>query len=395
MQSISPEHNFLIEDFQVYVNDDGRVLNVPAPGYVEKTLPTINTYAGPDGGYIACYSKDKNTGVYCVGGGIYVVGQIRLQGKYIARAFHPKGYEDVDISAEQKFKDLCDEYFPDSAPCWAVGDTGSWFGFRVDTHDERDKIAEVKIPKTLPKKVDLSEWCSPVVNQGKINSCTAHAAVALVEYFEKRASGNAIAASRLFLYKVTRNFMHQTGDTGANTRTTMKALASIGVTPEEYWPYDETKIDDEPTAFCYALANRYRSIDYKRIDPKDRPKDIVLKNVKAILAQNRPVMFGVMAYFRSWQQFAVSDRLPMPTERETLFGAHNMAVMGYDDTIETVNKDDTSIKTVGAFLVKNSYGEEWGNAGYGWVPYDYLLDHKSIDWWTISKQNWLDTSEFG
>jgi C1A family cysteine protease len=86
---------------------------------------------------------------------------------------------------------------------------------------------------------DLRSWCAPVENQGSLGSCTAHAGVGMVEYFERRAFGRHIEASRLFLYKATRNLLHWSGDTGAFLRTTMQAMTLFGVPPEEYWPYVE------------------------------------------------------------------------------------------------------------------------------------------------------------
>ena len=63
------------------------------------------------------------------------------------------------------------------------------------------KAGVAKRPKTnLPDSVDLREWCSPVEDQGELGSCTAQAGVALVEYFERRAFGKHIDASRLFLH---------------------------------------------------------------------------------------------------------------------------------------------------------------------------------------------------
>jgi hypothetical protein len=113
---------FLPEDFKVYVSPYAGVANWAAPGYEERVLPTVNKYMGDDGGYIACYSRNQEGSIYSVGGGIYVMGQIRLQGQYIDRIFHPKGYEDKDISAAQEFKNLCNQTFPAS-----IG--GGWFGF--------------------------------------------------------------------------------------------------------------------------------------------------------------------------------------------------------------------------------------------------------------------------
>src|ERR1035437_7454795 len=68
------------------------------------------------------------------------------------------------------------------------------------------------------KSVDLRKWCSPVENQLKLGSCTAHAGMGIVEYYEKRAFNKHVDGSRLFLYKVTRNLMQEAGDTGANLR---------------------------------------------------------------------------------------------------------------------------------------------------------------------------------
>ncbi len=118
----------LPENFKVYVKDE-RVVNRPYPGFIEKILPTVNKYMGNNGGYIACYSRSKQGSIYSVGGGIYVMGQIRLEGKYKGRIFEPKGYEGKDISAAQEFKDLCNETFPAAkGGGWAGGDTGGWFG---------------------------------------------------------------------------------------------------------------------------------------------------------------------------------------------------------------------------------------------------------------------------
>ncbi len=94
-----------------------------------RVLPTVNRYQGADGGYVAFYTRNPHIGLYSVGGGIYVVGQVRLQGEYWGRIFQPAGYEGEDISAEQVFKDLADEVFPQcKGGCWAGGDTGGWLG---------------------------------------------------------------------------------------------------------------------------------------------------------------------------------------------------------------------------------------------------------------------------
>ena len=66
--------------------------------------------------------------------------------------------------------------------------------------------AKVAAPlKAVPTSADLRPWCSPVEDQGSLGSCTANAGVGMYEYFERRAFGKHTDASRLFLYKATRN----------------------------------------------------------------------------------------------------------------------------------------------------------------------------------------------
>jgi hypothetical protein len=126
--NIDRENRMLPEDFRVYVGEEG-IINHPSSGYQERILPTINSYQGNDGGYIAIYSRNISQGVYSVGDGIYVIGQIRLQGKYIGRIFHPTGYEEREISAAEELKQLADETFEScQGDCWTGGDTGGWFG---------------------------------------------------------------------------------------------------------------------------------------------------------------------------------------------------------------------------------------------------------------------------
>ena len=130
---------------------------------------------------------------------------------------------------------------------------------QVGIESKISQIKETTFEKILPKKIDLRPWCPPIEDQGALGSCTAHAGVGLVEYFEKKSTGKHIDASRLFLYKVTRKLLHQTTDTGAFIRTTMGALTLFRVPPEEYWPYDIQNYDGEPPAFCYSFAGNFKS----------------------------------------------------------------------------------------------------------------------------------------
>ena len=248
--------------------------------------------------------------------------------------------------------------------------------------------------KAAQTSIDLRQWCSPIENQGKLGSCTAHAGVGMVEYFEKKAFGKYIDASRLFLYKITRNLLHWEGDRGAFLRTTMQALVLFGIPPEEYWPYHVTDIDKEPSAFAYAFAQSYQAITYYRLDPFVTPKDLVLDHIKTYLENGLPSMFGFTVY-ESISQADTTGMIPFPSAGEKVIGGHAVVAVGYDNNIKIKGNTPAAVETTGAVLIRNSWGTQWGDGGYGWLPYDYVLNGLAIDWWSLLKNEWVDTGQFG
>jgi len=278
-----------------------------------------------------------------------------------------------------------------------------WIPDYPDFRDYTEKTEEVKgvlrvtqlfKKKTLPKSIELRQWCSPVEAQGMLGSCTAHAGAGIIEYYERKSFGRHIDASRLFLYKVTRNLMKVKGDTGAYLRTTIGAMILFGVPPEDYWPYtdDEKKFDKEPLAFCYAFAQNYQTIKYYRHDPPETPANTILNRVKTYLASGHPAMFGFTVY-NSIDQADKTGRIPFPSSREKIEGGHAVAAVGYDDSMKIRNSYGGK-ETTGALLIRNSWGKGWGEEGYGWLPYEYILRGLAEDFWSVIKKEWIDTGEF-
>jgi C1A family cysteine protease len=278
-----------------------------------------------------------------------------------------------------------------------------WIPDYPDLRDYTEKTEEVKgileptgvlKAKSPPVSVDLREWCSPVEDQGMLGSCTAHAGVGIIEYYERKSFGRHIDASRLFLYKVTRNLMKMKGDTGAYLRTTMGAMVLFGVPPEEYWPYmdDEKDFDKEPSSFCYAFAQSYQTLKYFTHDPPGTKSEEILRKIKAYLIKGHPAMFGFTVY-NSIEQADKTGGIPFPSSKERIEGGHAVVAIGYDDKMKIKNKYG-GVETNGALLIRNSWGKGWGEGGYGWLPYEYILKGLAEDFWSVLKKEWIDTGQF-
>lgn len=273
-------------------------------------------------------------------------------------------------------------------------------GWRPDLPDFRDFTPKDEAVKQLldqskplqmaakkePSKIDLSAHCSPIENQAELGSCTAHAGMGLIEYFQRRAFGKHLDGSRLFLYKVTRTLMGETGDSGAYLRDTMKAMVLFGTPPEKYYPYATERFDDDPPTFCYAFAQNYRALKYYRLDPAGTPPARVLGNVKTHLAAGLPSMFG-FAVYSSINAADENGEILFPGDTDTQVGGHAVVAIGYDD------KKKIGTYT-GAFKIRNSWGTSWGEKGYGWMPYEYILRGLAEDFWSLVDAGFVDTDLF-
>jgi C1A family cysteine protease len=263
--------------------------------------------------------------------------------------------------------------------------------------DERNEANKQKKPFfLLPGVIDLSYWFSPVRDQGSLNSCTAFAAIALLEYFENRNFGKSVDASPLFLYKAARNKMNVQGDVGASIRETMKVLALIGVPPEESWRYDEDLVNEEPPPYCYAYAQNYQSLKYFLLDYAGITKESLLFEIKAVLAAGFPCIFGFTMYSSAYEKSNYRKGLivyPDP-QKDKVIGGHTLVAVGYDD-YKFIQCSDRRYYSKGAFLIRNSWGSEWGVEGYGWLPYHYVLAGLTAAWWSLLKAEWFDESNFG
>jgi C1A family cysteine protease len=268
------------------------------------------------------------------------------------------------------------------------------FGWRRDLPDPRDYYRDhpsvraafgelKKGPQVTPKNMDWAKYFSPVEDSQQEKLSTSCACVALAGYFERHATGRRSDGSRLFLFQNARKLSGEAGKCGVDLRTTLKALARFGLPPERYGPSDPSRIEDEPEPFLYAYGRDYESLVYVRLDPIGSAGASVLGNVKTYLAAGFPSVFG----FPAFDSLTREADVPFPTRFESVLGGSAAVAVGYDDARRIRS-------TKGALRVRMCWGEDWGEGGYGWLPYAYVEQGLAVDFWSLLRPDWLASGEF-
>lgn len=259
-----------------------------------------------------------------------------------------------------------------------------------------DKIKLESIVEELPIKYDFRDRMSPVRSQGSIGSCTAFSAVTgIVEYYNKNTYGDNTQLSPLFQYKMTRNLMGVTGDTGASIRASMKSLAVYGAVSEKDYPYIINKYDQEPDINLKLIGQNYQALKYARLDQRNMTTSAVLDEIKKHLVKNIPIIIGFSVFDSVWKQANNSrdGAFAFPSKTDKMIGGHAICLCSYDDNIKITNKQD-GIVTTGGIGFKNSWGIGWGNKGYGILPYEYILKQVALDIWVLFSAEYTDLRVF-
>lgn len=216
----------------------------------------------------------------------------------------------------------------------------------------------------LPERVSLEQYCPKRLNQGQQGSCvgwsSSYAARTILQSIATGKNPNDVKFSPSSLY----NQISLPGCQGAYIQNAMQVMQEKGVLPYSQFAYNENDCDKLPGKEQLDLMSQYKTKGFNRLTASGENYSVDLEAIKQNLAQGAPVVIGMLVG-GSFMQHMVNQDIWIPSNSDydmRGFGGHAMCVIGYDDKYEG-----------GALQIMNSWGEEWGNKGIGWVRYKDFL----------------------
>ena len=226
--------------------------------------------------------------------------------------------------------------------------------FKKSEVDNRDLIFSKLQNETLPEEVDYTNFLMPVRNQGSQGTCYAQSAACMKECQEVKDRGFSGYFSPQFLYNHRCNLYDDdtTNDDGMYGRDVMKLLQKVGICEENDYPYNTIETADQINPELYEKAKRNVIQYYAKVN--------TMYDLKHSLYKNGPCLIGMPV-------FNYGHQLWIRNEFDTFLGGHAMTIVGYNQY---------------GFIIRNSWGELWGDNGYSLYKYEDWGSHWEI-WTTV------------
>jgi hypothetical protein len=243
---------------------------------------------------------------------------------------------------------------------------------KASVHEELDET-NPQNRKALPEAVSLLKYAPQRLNQGQQGSCvawsSAYAAQTILTSAATGADPNSIRFSPSYLY----NQIRLEGCQGSYIQRAMEAMKRNGGVPLSQYPYTDQDCERMPSQSDVQEGRQNVIHGFTRLT-NGNSQEISVRAIKEHLSHNAPVVIGMMVG-QSFMQNMMGRELWTPQgmdQSQMGMGGHAMTVIGYDDK-----------KFGGAFQIMNSWGQEWGNNGIGWVRYgdfkNYVREAYGID----------------
>lgn len=235
-------------------------------------------------------------------------------------------------------------------------------------HKEPDQLYESSIE--LPPSVDLSSKFPVPHSKGQSgqNNCVPWAVAYALKSGQENIARNwgVDTDEHIFSPSYVYNQLNNgSKDNGVTIDAVMGLIVDQGVCSIKSFPYVASDWTTQPTQQQVAEAAKYKADGYNTV--------IGVDNIKRHLAGNDGVVIGIYVLDQfdlihsgmpesDWPSPIFDDPTsPQRINKDGTIASHALCLVGYDDNLE-------------AFKFINSWGNNKGNNGYGWIAYNMLSD---------------------
>ncbi|CAF1318967.1 unnamed protein product [Rotaria sp. Silwood1] len=212
----------------------------------------------------------------------------------------------------------------------------------------------------LPNVVDLRPFLSPIEEQYTFGSCVGNALASILEYFYYYTTGHIKIFSRLFIYYNARMMEDEISqrnatktDSGADIQYAIVSLIKYGCCEEKFWPFYEYLINKQPNYDAYENGQNYCLNEFSRLSNN-------INQLRQCLAQGYPFIMAIKIFSSFGSNHHGYIPMPKKYEKPSQY-RHAIICVGY-------------IHSERVFIIRNSHGIHWGDHGYGYLPYEYVID---------------------
>ena len=240
-----------------------------------------------------------------------------------------------------------------------------------DEPDNRDyQISSILSNRySVKESIDYSSEMSPIKDQGNKPSCVGFAIASVLEWqqLKEYLNENNQYIRNIEHYDLSEQWIYHNAKEidswdggGTSIRHGLKIVHNKGVPKEEGWPYSDQEIG-KPKFWAYSTSRWNKNKKYYRINSVDE--------IKKTLREVGPCVIGLIVFYEFF--YPNSDGvISYPEDTNKYYGGHAVPIIG-----------DYPDKEL--FKIKNSWGTNWGNNGYGYLPYKYIEDFMLDAWVTI------------
>ena len=233
--------------------------------------------------------------------------------------------------------------------------------------------AKVSSRSLLPSRVSLEAYCPTPGNQGSYGTCAAWSSAyhlrTIIEAKQRNLTDrrriDSLVYSPTWVYEILKDTLDETCGQGIMTARSLLVFKELGVPSYKSLPFacyrgtQSDRLARLDPLMTEAAEARIRDLQILFLAKEGVPAAEKIRAIKKVLAEGYPVLVSHTLYDSFHESETVWRVRPGEDQASDRHGSHAMVIVGYDDN-----------QYGGAFRYLNSWGPDWGDGGFLWVPYE-------------------------